>query len=534
MHELGASDVREVGNYHLIASLGQGGMGTVALGVAPDGRLVAVKQVHSGFARDEDFRARFRREVDASRMVSGAYTAAVVDADPNADIPWLASTFVIGPSLDTTGPLPEESVLRLAAGLATALAEIHRVGLIHRDLKPSNVLLAEDGPRVIDFGIARAAEGNADLTHTGSVIGSPGFMSPEQAEGRDLTPASDMFSLGTILAMATTGRGPFAGPSAPATLYNVVHNQPDLTGVPERLLRIIEPCLAKQPEARPSPRALLALVGRVPPAAKPWPPAVHDLIARQQADVTRFTNPDRTIATPTSTVAAHAGPTTVSQETRPIAPVYSQQKPVAPQRKRPSKNLIAGIIAGVAVLVGGGVTAFLLLTNGDSTGGGSAPTTPAEAYADAYGKAPTCQELSATAAGGREHLTSRATMDNTDTPHCFWAAQGGGPDGDVTLHVQVKLLRSIKDVSSGAQKSADWFNRATAGSENADVGLGERAVWSKNLAGRPDSCELAVLDKNVAIVVSLGGSSTPDGVTPQCRPATQEIAKSVMAGIGRG
>ncbi|MEJ8644574.1 serine/threonine-protein kinase [Streptomyces sp. MS1.HAVA.3] len=187
--ELSASEF--AGPFRTVAVLGRGGMGRVVLGVGPDGRYVAVKQVHAELAEDEGFRARFRREVDASRRVAGGYTAAVIDADPDAEMPWLASQFVPGPSLsqavDAAGPLPEEAVRRLAAGLAHALADVHRAGLIHRDLKPSNVLLAEDGVRVIDFGIVRAVGDQTRITHAGALIGSPAYMSPEQALGRELT-----------------------------------------------------------------------------------------------------------------------------------------------------------------------------------------------------------------------------------------------------------------------------------------------------------------------------------------------------------
>lgn len=264
-------------------------MGRVLLGVSQDGRLVALKQVHPGFAHDEGFRSRFRREVQTSRMVSGAYTAAVMDADADAATPWLASVFVPGPSLkeavDATGPLPLDSLRFLAVGLASALMEIHRAGLIHRDLKPSNVILTDDGPRVIDFGIARAAEGETDITHTGSIIGSPGFMSPEQANGYPITPASDVFSLGALLVMAATGRSPFAGSSTPQTLYNVVHSHPDLRMVHPDVRRLAEPCLAKDPAARPTPAQILDFLGPVTPSATPWPPAVHASIARQKAEV---------------------------------------------------------------------------------------------------------------------------------------------------------------------------------------------------------------------------------------------------------
>jgi eukaryotic-like serine/threonine-protein kinase len=280
---------RQAGNYRLIASLGEGGMGRVLLGVSPDGRLAAVKQLHPGFAHDDGFRSRFRHEVQASRLVSGAYTAAVMDADPDAPTPWLASVFVAGPALHDTvekcGPLPGESVRHLAAGLASALIEIHRVGLIHRDLKPSNVLLTDDGPRVIDFGIARAAEGASDLTGTGAIIGSPAFMSPEQAEGHPLTPASDVFSLGALLVMAATGRGPFTGSTTPQTLYNIVHAAPDLREVPPEIRALAEPCLAKNPAYRPTPAQILDFLGPVAPGTHPWPATVHHLIGAQQAEV---------------------------------------------------------------------------------------------------------------------------------------------------------------------------------------------------------------------------------------------------------
>ncbi|SEC81485.1 Serine/threonine protein kinase [Amycolatopsis tolypomycina] len=290
MEPLRPGEPAQVGRYRLLAVVGEGGMGRVLLGVAPDGRLAAVKQVHRGFAHDPGFRARFRREVDASRLVSGAYTAAVMDADPHAPTPWLASVFVAGPSLqeavDATGPLPPAAVRQLAAGLASALTGIHRAGLVHRDLKPGNVLLADDGPRVIDFGIARAAEGSTDLTHTGVILGSPAFMSPEQADGRPLTPASDVFSLGALLVLAATGRSPFAGASAPQSLYNVVHTHPDLRILPPDIRALAEPCLAKDPARRPTPAQLLELLGPLPPVQRPWPPAVHALIARHQAEVT--------------------------------------------------------------------------------------------------------------------------------------------------------------------------------------------------------------------------------------------------------
>ncbi|CAM5651189.1 Serine/threonine-protein kinase PknD [Streptomyces alboniger] len=294
MERLTAADPAEVGRYRTIAELGRGGMGRVLLSSAPDGRLVALKQVHPQLVADDGFRARFRREVAASRKVSGAHTSAVVDADADAAEPWLTSEFVPGPSLQeavtAVGALPEASVLRMAAGLAAALTDIHRAGLVHRDLKPSNVLLADDGPRVIDFGIARAADSadGTELTHSGWLVGSPGFMSPEQAKGLPPGPAGDVFSLGAVLFMACTGRGPFTGPGMPQTLYNVVHTEPDLSGLPATVRPLVARCLAKDPEERPTPAQLLADVARVAPSTRPWPTEVHELIAAQQTEIARL------------------------------------------------------------------------------------------------------------------------------------------------------------------------------------------------------------------------------------------------------
>jgi serine/threonine protein kinase len=207
---------------------------------------------------------RFRREVAAAQKVNGLYTALVVDADVDGPVPWLATAYVAGPSLAeavaSNGPLPAASVLVLAAALAEGLGAIHAVGLVHRDLKPSNVLLADEGPRVIDFGISRAAEASV-LTHTGLVVGSPGFMSPEQAEGGEVGPPSDVFSLGAVLTFAASGHGPFGIGSTAALIYRVVHSSPDLDGVPPEIQPLIQPCLAKDPRQRPSTGDLLAELG---------------------------------------------------------------------------------------------------------------------------------------------------------------------------------------------------------------------------------------------------------------------------------
>ncbi|GAA4625803.1 hypothetical protein GCM10023196_031400 [Actinoallomurus vinaceus] len=263
MESLAPGDPAQIGPYGLLGRLGAGGMGRVYLGRAADGRQAAIKVVRPELADERDFRRRFAREIKAARAVDGRYTASVLDADPDAESPWLATAYIPGPSLADHvadgGPMGEEDLRRLASGLAYALSAIHAAGLVHRDLKPSNILLAGDGPRVIDFGIARAAEASA-LTRTGVTIGSPGYMSPEQINGEAVETPSDVFSLGAVLAYAATGRSPFGAGATPALLYRVVHNTPDLTGVPASLLPLIAACLDKKPAARPAVRQILATV----------------------------------------------------------------------------------------------------------------------------------------------------------------------------------------------------------------------------------------------------------------------------------
>jgi serine/threonine protein kinase len=257
MQPLGVDEPTVVGPYRLLGRLGSGGMGRVYLGRSAGGRTVAVKMVHPHFALDEEFRARFRREVDAARRVGGAWTAPVLDADPEANVPWVATAYAAGPSLSAAvadgGALPAHSVRVLGAGLAEALTAVHELGLVHRDVKPSNVLLTLDGPLLIDFGIARALDGTASLTSSGVSIGSPGYMSPEQILGKGATGAADVFSLGAVLTYAATGEAPFRGDSSSALLYRVVHEPPELGPLDGEVRSLVEACLSKEPDARPTP-----------------------------------------------------------------------------------------------------------------------------------------------------------------------------------------------------------------------------------------------------------------------------------------
>ena len=291
MKALAADDPRVIGEYRLRAQLGAGGMGRVYLGLSPAGRAVAIKVVHPDLASDAEFLRRFGQEVAAARAVSGIYTAPVVASGLNERPPWLATAFVPGPPLDQVvgenGPLPEQALWPLLAGLVEALQAIHACGVVHRDLKPANVLLAADGPRVIDFGISRAADGTA-LTAAGVVFGTPGFMSPEQAEGRGAGPESDVFALGCVVAYAAAGAGPFGTGTAAAILYRVVHSEPVLDGIPPQLREVIAACLAKDPAARPTLRALSGATSRGMDATGPsavafWPSSVAGLIGAYQA-----------------------------------------------------------------------------------------------------------------------------------------------------------------------------------------------------------------------------------------------------------
>jgi eukaryotic-like serine/threonine-protein kinase len=280
VHALRAGDPERIGDYTTLGRLGQGAMGTVFLARSPGGRQVAVKVVRAELADNDGFRERFHREVAAMRA----------DADPDAPTPWLATEYVPAPTLQDVvaadGPLTAPRTRALAAGLAEALRAVHGAGLVHRDLKPANVLLAGDGPRVIDFGIAKALEGAA-LTATGMVVGTPGFLSPEQIEGRDVTPASDVFAFGAVLVFAATGEGPFGTGTLPALAYRVVHGEPNLDGLPDDLRSLVAGCLDRRPDARPTPAELLAAVGPGEWTAPPVPTRTHTMVAPAEPVVPR-------------------------------------------------------------------------------------------------------------------------------------------------------------------------------------------------------------------------------------------------------
>ncbi|MER6421205.1 PQQ-binding-like beta-propeller repeat protein [Streptomyces sp. NPDC001137] len=345
-HNTGAGAEAELpeyaGHYRLESCLGSGGMGVVHLARSTSGMKLAVKVVHAEFAKDPEFRGRFRQEVAAARRVSGAFTASVVDADPEAERPWMATLFIPGPTLSEhvkrNGPMPPAQLRQLMAGLAEALRDIHRVGVVHRDLKPSNVLLAEDGPKVIDFGISRPKDSEL-RTETGKLIGTPPFMAPEQfRRPREVGPAADIFALGSVLVHAATGRGPFDSDSPYVVAYQVVHDEPDLTGVPENLAPLVLRCLAKEPEDRPTPDELMRELRSVA--------ASYDTQAFIPAQ-------RRTVESPTSPEPRVEETESESESERPS------------KRRRLRKKVL--LAAGALVLVGGVLLATVQLL-------GDAPT----------------------------------------------------------------------------------------------------------------------------------------------------------------
>ncbi|HBF78482.1 MAG TPA: serine/threonine protein kinase [Streptomyces sp.] len=350
---LQADDPPVVAGYRLAARLGAGGMGRVYLSHTPGGRPVAVKVVRPELADDPGFRRRFGREIKAARRVRGAYTAELVDADADGVPPWLATLYVPGPSLTEAvarrGPLPVPAVLWLMAGVAEALQAIHAEGIVHRDLKPSNVLLAADGPRVIDFGIALATDGTA-YTATGGSIGTPSFMAPEQASGGEITAATDVFALGQTAAFAALGKPLYGDGSAVNMLYRIVHSEPDLSLLPETLRPLFARCLTADPAERITPAEVVEWCRRQLGAEADAGPAVWREITGPQAELP-VPVPEPTLAYQRSQVPTHAYPQ--PQPGRPRQP-FGRPQPTPEQRrarKRRTALIAAAGVTGGALLV---------------------------------------------------------------------------------------------------------------------------------------------------------------------------------------
>ena len=451
MEPLGPEDPPQVGAYRLLGRLGGGGMGTVYLGRTAGGRSVAVKLIRAEFAADPEFRRRFRQEVAAVRRVSGRWTPPVLEADTEDRQPWVATAYVPGPDLAEAlrrfGPLPLPTIRTLGAGLAEALLTLHGLGLVHRDVKPSNVLLSLDGPRMIDFGIARALDGTGTaLTQTGSVIGSPGYMSPEQASGHPAGPPSDVFSLGAVLAVAATGRPPFGdGPTGVAVMYRVLHEQPDLDGLPGALREIVPACMDKDPARRPTPQQIRAhLLGESDATVMQggWlPPAISEAVARVatellhldalQAQGLPLTPPPTAPSTPALTAPSwHPMPVT-----QPAPPSFAPASvPVAARRPRRRPLAMAVLItAGVTT----GVVWAALAWGSHSVSSGSAPAANASSTSGAAAVSASTQAVRSTPAppapGTRTGAVATTSAASGDVPIGMlgtWQYGGGGSAGD--------------------------------------------------------------------------------------------------------
>jgi serine/threonine protein kinase len=358
LEQLSRQDPSRIGGYLLLGRLGTGAMGRVYLGRSASGRLVAVKTIKSEFAGDAHFRSRFAREVAAARRVSGVFTAAVVAADPEAEIPWLATAYIPAPSLDelvrTCGPLPVPALRWLAAGCAEALESIHEAGLVHRDLKPSNVLVSMEGPRVIDFGVARAAE-RVTATATHQAVGTPAYMAPEQArDSRHTTPASDVFSLGSTLLFAATGHPPYAGDSVTDVLLRLATEPPDLSGMPDEAAELLLDCLRRDPADRPTAGALLARLAAELDGGStaPLPADALDLLEEYRSEP-RPAEPRRDGAAAEDTIDS---PTSVRSPERP-APARRSDPGPAPARTTVARG--GGRATSVAAAVLGTAVALL-------------------------------------------------------------------------------------------------------------------------------------------------------------------------------
>jgi serine/threonine protein kinase len=386
-----------MGGFTLIGRLGAGAMGRVYLGRSAAGRLVAVKTIRIEFAEEPDFRTRFANEVAAARRVSGAFTAPVVAADPEADVPWLATAYVPAPSLSTLvqtcGPLSVPAVRWLAAGCAEALESIHGVGLVHRDLKPSNVLVSPDGPRVIDFGVARAAE-RIQLTMTRGAVGTPAYMAPEQArDTRRATTASDVYSLGATILFAATGHGPYTGDSVMDVLVHLATDAPDISGLPADLTEVVLACLERDPRLRPTSASVLAHLARGdggadgPFGQAPLPPPVLALIDAYRQDPRPASQPGQR-ADPDDTLGSIPQPSSPRKSARHSASPRgslprqggtdaARPGPGPDRRGRSRAMLGVGSALAALALVGGGVAAgsylfpsHIAAASQRSTGGG--------------------------------------------------------------------------------------------------------------------------------------------------------------------
>ncbi|MGP4011915.1 protein kinase domain-containing protein [Streptomyces sp. 4N124] len=499
MQVLRETDPRRIGPYEVLGRLGSGGMGEVYLAQAPGGPRLAVKVVRAEHAEDRTFRARFRHEVRAAQTVGGAgtYTARVVDADTEAERPWMATEFVDGPNLRDAvldgGPMPEDAVRLLAAALAEALAAIHAKGLIHRDLKPSNILLAPDGPRVIDFGIVRALEATA-LTKTGVVVGSVGYVSPEQIRnGARVGPASDVFSLGAVLAYASGGREPFGEGQDSVVLLRILTGDVDLSAVPKAALPLVESCLRDDPDARPTPVDVVAAAGHSARSLREGLRAgwyTGEAPEEPEPGGERWI-PERASGERESRVE-YVAPVTVTD-------VPTVTPPEPPSRRR----LLRAVAGGAGIVAAGGVGGWLWLRDTDD-GKGQAASGPS-ASASRVGWQYKVQGL-----GGRRGPCAAVSLDGK---RVYVGGTDGslhavGPDGLNVWHTDLGG-EVMSPLATPAGVYCLLFDGQEGASKLCALGHGGKVRWTKPLAMGNSQFPVAV---GGLVLVSYGGSSEAGGV----------------------
>ncbi|MCX4632583.1 MULTISPECIES: protein kinase domain-containing protein [unclassified Streptomyces] len=490
------------GRYRLVGRLGQGGMGVVYLGRSQSGRAVAVKVVRPELSTEPGFKRRFADEVAAARRVGGFHTAPVVDADPDGEPAWLVTAFVPGPTLQAVlarvGSLPLDTLTVLAAGLAEALEAIHRAGVIHRDLKPANIIVAEDGPRVIDFGIARALDGTS-LTQTGLQVGTPGFLAPEQLTGGGaVTPAVDMFALGVVLTQAAGG-APFGdGPSA-ARHFKVVYEEPDLTAVPGELREAIGACLSKDPAARPTPAAFLDTLTVRHPDGGSWLPEAATQLLPPPEPAARPTVPDgpsdtaQDLAVPDAVPPVVAEPRTEQPRTvtgpaARLSPAPAQVPQADTERPRRRRAVVAAVLVASVAVVGLYVwQPWTDSTKDNSKPGAATPTGSAPAPAPFPADPLLIRQDTAPGWPGTCHSVIARRDAATEKPLGLIAGVAGACD---TLPQWSPDRRSFAFTRSTPEGTAVWTANADGSNARRITSIaGGRMSWS------PDGSQLAVLRK---------------------------------------
>jgi serine/threonine protein kinase len=546
---LDADDPAEIAGYRLRARLGSGGMGRVYLAATSAGRPVALKVVRPELGDDAEFRRRFRQEVEASRRVHGMYTAQVLDAGLDARPPWLVTAYVPGPSLHQAvsdhGPMPEATVFALVAGVAEALGAIHQAGIVHRDLKPSNVLLAQDGPRVIDFGIARAADATV-LTGKGTLIGSPPYMAPEQVTGAAVTPATDVFALGSLAAFTATGRTPFGEGADMAVMYRVAQTEPDLSGCPPRLRALAARCLAKDPAARPSTAQVIAecraqAAGQPGEASMPWlPPDVLAELTSPLASPASAPSTPRAWSPPGTTPLTAAEPVTLRTfyaGQPPATPFPSAANPApwpgggppgavpppegpagpgpVPGRRARRQVLIgAGAVAGVAAVAAVAVLVF-------SSHGGNPPAPgPSGSHPVAAGTGSPASPSAGTSYAVDSCVVGQWTdagdvLTNTiDEQQAKFTGKGGSlaikPDGSVAQQFGPETLSSTVD-------NYVW-TEVLAGSGTMSAATGNGKITFSNIELAPDATFHLYKDGSEQNHGPISVSTNPNAYT--CTPST--------------